>query len=54
MWWGCRQGYRVALMVGRIWDAVNDPLIGILSDRTATKMAAEAVYVGRGHIFSFR
>ena len=24
----------VILLVGRLWDAVNDPLVGILSDRT--------------------
>lgn len=26
----------LALMLGKIWDAINDPLVGILSDRTRT------------------
>src|SRR5689334_24168574 len=25
------------LLVGRFWDAVNDPIVGMLSDRTVTK-----------------
>ena len=27
----------VLFLVGRLWDAVNDPLVGYLSDKTQTK-----------------
>ena len=27
----------LALMVGKIWDAITDPMVGILSDRTRSK-----------------
>ncbi len=26
------------LMIGKIWDAVNDPIVGVLSDRTQSRM----------------
>ncbi len=26
-----------ALMIGKVWDAVNDPIVGVLSDRTRSK-----------------
>ena len=25
------------LLIGKVWDAVNDPLVGVLSDRTQTR-----------------
>jgi len=35
----------VALMVGRIWDAFYDPVIGYISDRTVTKMGRRRPYM---------
>ncbi len=32
----------IALMVGRIWDAFYDPVIGYISDRTITRMGRPA------------
>ncbi|MGH2537522.1 MAG: MFS transporter [Candidatus Promineifilaceae bacterium] len=35
---GLPAGYAgLALLLGRLWDSVNDPLIGILTDRTRTR-----------------
>lgn len=28
----------MVLLIGKVWDAVNDPIVGILSDRTKSKM----------------
>ena len=28
----------LVLLIGKIWDAVNDPIVGVLSDRTESKM----------------
>ena len=28
----------LVLLIGKIWDAVNDPVVGVLSDRTKSKM----------------
>ena len=25
------------LMIGKVWDAINDPLVGVLSDRTQSR-----------------
>jgi GPH family glycoside/pentoside/hexuronide:cation symporter len=34
-----------ALFVGKIWDAVNDPLFGWISDRTSTRFGKRRVYM---------
>ena len=34
-----------ALLVGKIWDAVNDPLFGWLSDRTKSRLGKRRVYM---------
>ena len=39
-----------ALMVGRIWDAFYDPIIGYLSDRTKTKMGRRRPFMLGGAI----
>lgn len=36
------------LLVGKIWDAVNDPLVGRLSDRTKTQMGARRPWIAGG------
>ena len=33
------------MMVARIWDAVSDPMIGIISDRTKTKYGKFRPYI---------
>ncbi|MCX6008333.1 MAG: MFS transporter, partial [Chloroflexi bacterium] len=40
----------IALMVGRIWDAFYDPIIGYLSDRTKTKMGRRRPFMLGGAI----
>jgi len=40
----------IALMVGRIWDAFYDPIIGFLSDRTKTKMGRRRPFMLGGAI----
>ena len=37
-----------ALMVGRIWDAFYDPVIGYLSDRTRTRWGTCAMRMANG------
>jgi GPH family glycoside/pentoside/hexuronide:cation symporter len=39
-----------ALMIGRIWDAFYDPVIGYISDRTATKMGRRRPFMLGGAI----
>ena len=34
-----------ALLVGKIWDAINDPLFGWLSDRTSSRFGKRRVYM---------
>jgi len=34
-----------ALLIGKIWDAVNDPLMGYLSDRTHSRFGKRRVYM---------
>lgn len=36
------------LLVGKIWDAINDPLVGRLSDRTKTRMGGTTPLDRRG------
>lgn len=33
------------LLIGKIWDAVNDPLFGLISDRTRTRWGRRRVYL---------
>ena len=42
-----------AIMVGRIWDAISDPLVGYLSDHTETKWGRRRPYIFVGAIFLF-
>lgn len=34
-----------ALLIGKIWDAVNDPLFGWISDRTTSRFGKRRVYM---------
>ena len=34
-----------ALLIGKIWDAVNDPLFGWISDRTSSRFGKRRVYM---------
>jgi len=40
----------IALMVGRVWDAFYDPVIGYISDKTATKMGRRKPFMLGGAI----
>jgi GPH family glycoside/pentoside/hexuronide:cation symporter len=51
----------LVLLFGQVWDAVNDPIVGYLSDRTRTRfgrrrifMAASAVPLGLSYILMWR
>ncbi len=39
-----------ALLIGKIWDAINDPLFGWVSDRTSTRFGKRRVYMIFGAI----
>ncbi len=39
-----------ALLLGKIWDAVNDPLFGWISDRTKSKYGRRKIYLYYGSI----
>jgi GPH family glycoside/pentoside/hexuronide:cation symporter len=38
------------ILIGRLWDGVNDPLIGILSDRTVSAYGRKRVYLRYGAV----
>lgn len=38
------------LMVGKIWDAINDPLVGLLSDKTRTRYGRRLPWMALGAI----
>ncbi|MFP4302310.1 MAG: MFS transporter [Spirochaetaceae bacterium] len=40
----------IALMIGKIWDAVSDPLVGYISDRTHTRLGRRRPYMLWGSI----
>ncbi len=42
-----------ALMIGKIWDAVTDPAVGYLSDRTRSRMGRRRPYLLYGSILLF-
>lgn len=43
---GLHPGYAGgAILVSKIWDAVNDPLVGALSDRTRTRLGRRRPYI---------
>lgn len=39
-----------ALLIGKIWDAINDPLFGWITDRTQSKVGKRRVYMLFGAI----
>lgn len=42
-----------AVAIGRIWDAITDPVTGYLSDRTVTRMGRRRPYMVIGALFTF-
>jgi len=40
-----------ALMIGKIWDAVTDPAVGYISDRTHTRWGRRRPYMAVGAVF---
>ncbi|MGQ9629764.1 MAG: MFS transporter [bacterium] len=43
----------VALMIGKIWDAAVDPIIGFVSDRTRSRLGRRKPYILIGGVFVF-
>jgi glycoside/pentoside/hexuronide:cation symporter, GPH family len=35
----------IAMFIGKLWDGINDPLMGIISDRTVSRFGRKRVYV---------
>ncbi len=35
----------LAFFIGKLWDGINDPLMGILSDRTRSRLGRKRVYI---------
>jgi len=51
---GLRAGLAgTALMIGKIWDAVTDPAVGVLSDRTRHRWGRRRPYIFYGAILLF-
>lgn len=42
-----------ALMIGKVWDAITDPITGYLSDRTKSRWGRRRPYMFAGSILSF-
>jgi len=40
----------VVMLIGKLWDGVNDPLIGVLSDRTRSRHGRKRVYLLYGSV----
>jgi glycoside/pentoside/hexuronide:cation symporter, GPH family len=40
-----------ALMIGKVWDAVTDPTVGYLSDRTRTRWGRRRPYMFAGSFY---
>ena len=43
----------ILILVSKIWDAVNDPLMGIITDRTRTRFGRRRPYLLGGVVFIF-
>src|SRR5690554_1822313 len=39
-----------AILISKVWDAISDPLMGIISDNTRTKMGRRRPYIFFGGI----
>ncbi len=35
----------LAFFIGKLWDGINDPLMGILSDRTRSRLGRKRVFI---------
>jgi len=40
----------VAFFIGKLWDGINDPLMGIISDRTKSRRGRKRVYILLGSV----
>ena len=41
----------MAMFIGKLWDGINDPFMGIISDRTRSRFGRKRVYVLFGSVF---
>jgi len=39
-----------AVLIGKLWDGINDPLIGVLSDKTRSRFGRKGIYILFGTI----